>query len=666
MPAHGGSGMTVSGAAAPGSPAGASISRGSMADGIVYALLAGLGVLQLVLPLTADDFFKADTTYFEYARALLERGRYEIDFHEVMYPPGFPGILAVLCMTVGCSHRILVQSMAVFATLGLIAGYQLLRHEAGRGVAAAACLLLASSPALFAFSTQWVYSDLPYFFTSMTMLLLAARLDVASSARSRLILGLFCAAMLVSSVLIRSSAAALITALAAWLALGCVRWDRQTCRRRLRSFGGILLAGVVIQVLWMGWGATPPVPHRPKLEGHPRSYLSQLKVKSGVQPELGVAAVSEVPLRVVANLPDRAVGLLSVLTRKEYIRSSWFSPLVFGTVLLIVMGLGSSLSGTAGLAAWYFISHEAMYAVWPWPFETRFLLPVVPLACLYLWRGGLTLRQLAGRMPRAVGLAGMAVGALAVGRLGGEMLVSGSMQVKLEVLLWVMIVVASMWMVGTGSFRLPGFVKRRVSRSWLARLMPGTKLRPFQLLAGAAAIGLVFVGIALQREIGLSNLSFDVRKHPAYGQIVAARWAAHNTPDSSVLMARPMGVVHHYSNRRVVWFPPLSNPQSLMQGIRRHAVDYVLVTTGWVYYLPSEEDCFGLLLERYPEAFRLASEGPGYRIFQVLPAEASGGASPVPQPAPVAADGSSHPTASQVQPFTTAADIGTRFGSEMP
>ena len=53
------------------------------------------------------------------------------------------------------------------------------RHRAreGRAAAAVVCLLLISSPLAFGLATQVVFSDLPYLFTSMVVLLLVRRLD---------------------------------------------------------------------------------------------------------------------------------------------------------------------------------------------------------------------------------------------------------------------------------------------------------------------------------------------------------------------------------------------------------------------------------------------------------------------------------------------------------
>ena len=61
--------------------------------------------------------------------------------------------------------------------MGCLASYELLRRLEGRTAAAVISLLLISSPQEFAMATQMVFSDLPYFFTSMVALLLMRRLD---------------------------------------------------------------------------------------------------------------------------------------------------------------------------------------------------------------------------------------------------------------------------------------------------------------------------------------------------------------------------------------------------------------------------------------------------------------------------------------------------------
>ena len=150
----------------------------TVVDGLVYAAIVALGAMQYVMAVRSNDFFAGDTTYFELARSLLTRGYYGFNFQpETVLPPGFPAIMAALCVAVGCRYSVFVHAVVVFSTLGFLATYELLRRMEGRPAAAVICLLLLSSPLAFVFTTQKVFSDLPYIFTSTIVLLLVRRLD---------------------------------------------------------------------------------------------------------------------------------------------------------------------------------------------------------------------------------------------------------------------------------------------------------------------------------------------------------------------------------------------------------------------------------------------------------------------------------------------------------
>jgi hypothetical protein len=289
-------------------------------------------------------------------------------------------------------------------------------------------------------------------------------------------------------------------------------------------------------------------------------------------------------------------------------------------VLLIALGLGASLRLTGGsLSEWYFIGHEVMYSIWPWPYEMRFLLPVAPLACLYLWRGGLTLGPLAARAPRAVGAAGALIGLLAGSTAAAAGWHSAAIQPRLAALFWALIVVASICMMSPCKATIHNLLMRMALLRRMSLSPTGKSQTSLPRLAGAiAATGLVVFGVSLQLDIGRDNLSFDVTKHGWYPRIVAARWIADHTASNAVVMARQMDVIHRNANRRVVWFPPISDSRTLIDGIRRLGVDFIIVTNVWTYYVPSEDDCIDPLLEAYPQAFRLVHEGTGFRIVEVV------------------------------------------------
>jgi len=590
------------------------------ADAAVYLLIVGLAALQFVLYQRGADFYSGDTTYIDLARSILRDGVYGFDFrHETMIPPGFPFLVAIACATIGCGHAVLVRSMSIFVALGFIATYELLRREHGRAVAAGICLLLSSSPIIFWFSTRLVFSDLPYFCTSMFGLFLATRLDAAKDRWG--VLAASCGVFLAASVLIRSSGIALIAGLLAWLIVSFV-FNRHQAAIRLRKFAPVLAAGLIVQAVWMQWGTHNAVPAEWPIGGYPRSYLSQLTVKDGNDPELGAASLADLPARVGRNLAAQASEVVELVTRKGCCRTlEWFSPWVFCPILLTLIGLGTALANGGGRwHDWYFMVYAAMYLAWPWNLEQRFYLPVAPLACLYLWRGATTLFGWTAQRPRIVSglgfIATMLCGTAATLYLWRSTNVYFRHDNVVAAGFWGLsaVLAAATWLEPDRVVALLG------ARSGFAT--PGRKSWIAVRLAGLAVfVASVGIGVATQIALGRDNLKFDGTLEPGYAEIEAANWIRRQTSANSVVMARDTDVVYYYTERKVVWFPPISNPQVLMDGIQKYGAQYILVVDradDTSYWQPSETEIFKRLLVSFPMAFQLVHQGPREKVFEVV------------------------------------------------
>jgi hypothetical protein len=77
-------------------------------------------------------------------------------------------------------------------------------------------------------------------------------------------------------------------------------------------------------------------------------------------------------------------------------------------------------------------------------------------------------------------------------------------------------------------------------------------------------------------------------------------------------------IVYHYAERKIIWFPPSSDAQLLMEGINRHKVEFAIVVhRKESYYLPPDDACFAPLLLAYPDTFRLIYQTLDFRIFRV-------------------------------------------------
>jgi hypothetical protein len=593
------------------------VERRDWKDVAVYALLIALGLLEIFFSRRGADFAAGgDVTYTELAKSIVAGTGYGFNFKpETMLPPGFPYLLAWMSMFLGASHTILVSTMGVFTTLALIFSYETLRRVEHRAVAASICILLGSSPVFFRFSTTLIYSDMPYFFGSMLLLWALMHLDRAgSSKRIQGLWWVFCLVVLLATVIDRSTGIALLAAIIAWQIISAMR-NRATAKRRLLIFLPLVILGLALQMTWMHWAVAHQYSEWP-IHGYQENYLAQLRIKNGNDPELGMATWKDVGIRPVQNADDRAAELWTLVTRKS-IAPAWYSPTTTVPVVLVLLGVGVSLwRAGGGLLEWYFLSYEAMYLFWPWSFEERFLLPIAPLACLYLWRGGVLVARSARSKPQLVGVMGIliaAAGAISA-VLGGAHVAHPSARGCAAI--WGLLAVASAVI-----FFTRGDPTQVGSRKTIS--LGGQAVPLWRVLAGAAVTALFLLGVVLQLRIGRENLHFRPEDSSLYPDIDAGEWIRQHTASSAIVMAREDDIVYHYGERRVIWLPPSTDAQLLMNGIRRYHVQYIVVVNGFdSYWKPPADECFAAVSKAYPDAFRLVRRMPHEEIYEVTSAAA--------------------------------------------
>ncbi len=596
----------------------------NLVDIAVISLVLAFGALQFHFCERAKDFLYEDVFYADCARSLIQHGFYGINGRpETNQPPGLPAILALLYLAKLSTHLVFLRAMVVFETMGILISYLLLRRQVPKAVAAGICLLLISSVVPFTLATQWVFPAFPYFFVTMSALFVAMKLDEATDGKSRVGWSVLLAALVAGSLMIGTAAIALLAAIFARLVISSFR-DREMAFQRLKPYLMILLVGLAVQGLWVQRKTAPlewPTP------GYPRPYLQQLWVKSGNYPELGMATLRDIPVRVERNVFDTTRVMTQILFRR-WIALSWLSFLVLGPMLLALVGWFYSVWKTGGgIQEWYFAGYEFIYLLWPWTMEVRFILPVAPLVCFYIWRGVEAVGFLAKNKARLFGLACLPASIFLAfstwswmhGRGEYSDVPHGGLQDELSFATWSFTGLVAGWMILRGAAWQSTIIR---VWEWYIRPVGPWRIRPLrvsQLLAGTAAVILVIQGLPPQLEVGRANLDLTSAMNRVPPDVEAASWVQMNTSANSIVMARQVPTVSHYSARRVVWFPPSSNPQLLMEGIRKHRVDYVVVTQRRSnYYLPPDSDCFAPLLAAYPDEFRNVYQAPAFKIFRVI------------------------------------------------
>jgi len=529
-----------------------------------------------------------------------------------MIPPGFPALLAVLILAVGHSYAILIRSMAIFTTAGLIIAYQFLKAEEGSKTAGVVCLLFASSPIWFEFSTRMLFSDMPFFFFSMLLLWTLHRLD-SSVARgeTRALWLTLCALFLVAAILLRSTGIALASGIFGWLVISLFR-DRPLAKRRLAIFLPLIVVGLSAEAAWLSWSERHPVSLWP-VHGFQESYVAQLKLKSGNNPELGMATWRDVLKRPLENEDDMVTSIAGLLTHKQ-IAPAWYSPATVIPLALLLIGLAYSFCKTGGgIAEWYFVSYQVLYLFWPWDFEWRFQLPIAPLAALYLWRGALRCWRWIERMPRAAGATGCIVaiyGVLSSSVWGSPIL---HPRASLCIGIWLLIGCLSVVILAGG----PELMRRLSVLSDRVVSVGRVRLSGAEMVGAVAMISLLAAGIGMQVAAGLENLRRVPEMDP---NIEAAKWIRGHSGPGAVVMARWEALVYHYSGHKVIWFPASSDPELLMSGIRRHHVRLIVVSEDEddTYWKPSDSYCFQVLAYAHPMLFQQVHKGAHERVYEFV------------------------------------------------
>src|SRR5262249_29836285 len=156
--------------------------------------------------------------------------------------------------------------------------------------------------------------------------------------------------------------------------------------------------------------------------------------------------------------------------------------------------------------------------------DIRFFLPVVPLACLYLWRGGKILLRLASEKPRPIGAFLCPLSLFIATFAGVAGWRSGNLQPQIAAVFWTLLAAVSAWLIWTGSCRpLEALSRMRVFASLREK-----SLTAVRILGAVTGVALVVVGLTQQLAEGRVNLSYDITKSASYADVEAAKWITAN------------------------------------------------------------------------------------------------------------------------------------------
>lgn len=320
-------------------------------------------------PFTGGD----DATYISLARSLIQGHGYTDIWDpsarpETVYPPIFPvivagGLLSGLSVSVGLKlMMVAISSGAVFLSCVW------LRRETTPYVALAAGLLLAISPEIIEEGRE-VLSDATFWLFSIGAVLAWRRYALLSAdSRKEAVAwpgmsAAIASALTVAAYFTRSAGLPLLIAALLWLG---IRKDR-------KSIAILLAMAVPLIVAW--WLRAR--------DSASASYISSFMLVNPYVPAKGTIGLHDAFARVARNFfqyrryhVPRVFGIAS-------------ESLILGTILI-----GLAVAGWAertrrpGLAEMWTVAYVGLVLLWPVEWAApRFLLPLIPVLCLYLSEG---------------------------------------------------------------------------------------------------------------------------------------------------------------------------------------------------------------------------------------------------------------------------------------
>ncbi len=441
------------------------------------------------------------------------------------YPPLFPLLIAPL--TLLGAHQLLAIHLLICA-LALTVPFTMAGWVRGQGhsqpAAWAVLLLVAFMPRLYQFLLH-LLSDFPFLAFCCLALWRMAKAGPLSRPRD---LGLILAATL-AALFTRTAGIALAAALG-------IEFLRRADLRRLRwaRIPWPVWFLVIVGLAFAGWGL------RNRLaSGTSITYLNEFLMRDANHPQWGYATPSE----LASRFAERAYYYLTFMAMQVSLGSIFLrgkETVQPGFMLLlapIALGWASRLRRPDRSAEWFFLFSAGLVCGWWYP-DSRFVLPLLPLASFYLllglWKLGAWIGKWSGRVSAA------AVGRYAAGAVG------------------LFILLHQIWLVAD---------QIRVEHT--ARWEPA---HPVQLSNGESwrepIINWAKSDLALETENSIQTSTRFLIIH---------RLAAERVPPNQVILSRKPSITAWFTGRPALNYLANVDAKTQWQFLRQNRVAYVLL-----------------------------------------------------------------------------------------
>jgi Dolichyl-phosphate-mannose-protein mannosyltransferase len=354
-------------------------------DAWAFTIIGLVAAVYLLTTAKIESFGSDTTRYFELAKSLRHDHRYWFNAEpHIMYPPGFPILLAGFMSLVGESFRPLVRLTILFDVAGIVGLYYFVKMRRGPSSALAVATLVATSYVCFVFSTVGLHSDGPYFTVSIFALL---ALDVGTTAVDRRTRIASCAAVAVLAaylLLVRSIGVTFTIGMACWLVdpIQIVKGEaRRLWRERVLRWAPAVVAPMVVFAMWSQWTAW----NRPAAAAgdYAQSYSEQILKEDPHQIDSPRMTLSKIPARILRMLVIRTTNATNMIVNRPGMTPRRNAPLALVFFALAAIGFFASFLREATVLEWYILWYGAVLLIYPYDEEMRYLYPIQPFLILY-------------------------------------------------------------------------------------------------------------------------------------------------------------------------------------------------------------------------------------------------------------------------------------------
>ena len=557
---------------------------------------------------TADPNFKYihDVSHFlGAAKSLLAGEGYFFNGRpETNYPPGWSLLLATCIWLFGDEKIVLIRWLAFCSVLCLIVCFFYYRRR-GEAWGLWICVIIAGSSIYYRYSTQFLYSDIPYLLFLMLFLtgLEGVTQEEKISCRKLRILGTFLCFLM--TVAIRSVSVALTTALGVTIFHQAISRRKMTVHTRTRLVLGVVLFGLGI-LNFLGWSfwtsGAKGVFHAGEFR---ESYSEIFWLVNHHIPDLGRTDLKGIVERVIMNVPIVGASIAETLTNIPWLKPLWFSPLFVLACFLVGVGWVVEVRRDFPLAAWYVLCYLGLILIWPFN-DVRFVVAILPLILMFTLTGiRLVMEMMIRGTPAQLRKAGVIVGGLGVTGSVIETVARGarSKQDLSGLMVWSS--------VGIGLMAL-SYMKERFDKGSCWHFV--TVTATLVCLAAFSALGVWGIG-----SVAFKNPERAGEKAKGDDVAQASDWLQGHTSPSAVIMADQYSTIHYFTGRRTVPFPITGKKDLLDAAVKKYNPDYLLVFDDRgkdVYYRPAQTERLKILAEALGENLKLVYEDKALRVFE--------------------------------------------------